>query len=112
MTHENSSADPAPAAPPSDEDVIDAVLVEPTPGSGAGPDLPSSVLTPTGYTDAGVPTLDYVQDRIEARIGRALGTAELDQNTDLGRSVEQQAADREKAAKERLDAIRKSLGSP
>jgi len=102
---------PSPTA--ADDEILDAVIVDDPTGapasSGVGPAFP--VLTPTGYTDAGVPTLDYVQDRIEARIGRALGTAELDQSSEVGRTVEKQAADREQAAKDRLAAIRKSLGS-
>ena len=35
----------------------------------------------TGYTDAGVPTLDGVRDKIETRYGTALGATELAEET-------------------------------
>src|SRR6476469_6624068 len=40
----------------------------------------------TGYTDSGVPTLDYVRDKIEGRYATALGMEELVGDTDQARS--------------------------
>jgi phage shock protein A len=70
---------------------------------------PSSVGgDPTGYVD-GVPTFDFVRDRIEGRYATAMGTTELADGSEAGRSLAQQEEDREAAAKARLDEIRKSL---
>ena len=64
---------------------------------------------PADYVD-GVPTFDFVRDRIENRYGTALGTTELAEDSAAGRSLAQQEEDRDKAARERLDEIRRSLG--
>lgn len=62
-----------------------------------------------GYTDAGVPTFDAVRDRIEQRIGRAIGTSELDAESATGRDVEEAWERRQKAAQEKLEQIRASM---
>jgi hypothetical protein len=64
---------------------------------------------PTDYTDAGVPTFDHVRDRIEERYTTALGTTELAEESAAGRSLAQQQEDRDKAARERLEKIRRSI---
>ena len=64
---------------------------------------------PADYVD-GVPTFDFVRDRIENRYGTALGTTELAEESAAGRSVAQQEEDRDKAARERLEEIRRSMG--
>jgi phage shock protein A len=64
---------------------------------------------PADYVD-GVPTFDFVRDRIENRYGTALGTTELAEESAAGRSVAQQQEDRDKAARERLEEIRRSMG--
>ena len=64
---------------------------------------------PADYVD-GVPTFDFVRDRIENRYGTALGTTELAEDSAAGRSVAQQQEDRDKAARERLEEIRRSMG--
>jgi phage shock protein A len=61
------------------------------------------------YTEAGVPTLDYVRDRIEGRYATALGASELADESEKGREIAEQLAERDEAAKERLEQIRKSL---
>ena len=66
----------------------------------------------TGYTDGGVPTLDYVRDKIEGRYATALGTEELVGETDKARSLAEQEAAHKKAAEEKLAEIRRSLGGP
>ncbi len=60
------------------------------------------------YVD-GVPTFDFVRDRIEQRYATAAGTTELAEDTTAGRSLAQQEEDRDAAARERLEQIRRSL---
>lgn len=62
-----------------------------------------------GYTPAGVPTFESVRDKVEQRYGTARGMDELDRQTPAGRSVEEQWDARAKAARERLEQIRKSV---
>ena len=73
------------------------------------PDLESQV--PADYTDGGVPTLDHVRDKIEGRYATALGMQELVGQTEQARSLAEQEAARKKAAAEKLEEIRRSLGS-
>ncbi|BAD56772.1 hypothetical protein [Nocardia farcinica] len=86
-----------------------------TPGSGqvGGPVPPPPVASPPsgagGYTSSGMPTFDSVRDKVEQRFGTAQGRSELDRETPVGRSVDEQFAAREEAARERLDRIRRSL---
>lgn len=89
-----------------DAEIVDAEIVsDPTPFR---PDLTLPPPPAFDYTDAGVPTLDYVRDRIEGRIGTAHGQQELQEQ----RAREQAAAatERERLARAKLDEIRKSLG--
>ncbi|WP_027945087.1 hypothetical protein [Amycolatopsis taiwanensis] len=58
------------------------------------------------YTESGVPTFEHVRDRIENRFATAVGAAELAGEPD---SVDEQLADRERTARERLEQIRRSL---
>jgi phage shock protein A len=60
------------------------------------------------YVD-GVPTFDFVRDKIEGRYATAQGSTELAEESAAGRSVAQQQEDRDAAARERLEQIRKSL---
>ena len=71
--------------------------------------VPGVVLPPPDYNQAGVPSLDFVRDKIEGRYGRSLGATELAQETPEARSLREQAAKREEAAHDRLEAIRRSL---
>jgi hypothetical protein len=88
------------------------------PPASAGPAIPPGgakwaptvVAPPPDYSQAGVPSLDYVRDKIEGRYAKSLGAIELAQETPEARSFEEQAAKRAEAAKEKLDAIRRSLG--
>jgi phage shock protein A len=64
----------------------------------------------TDYTDSGIPTLAYLQDKIERRYATAFGAHELAEATipeaaDAAKRQEQLA----KSAKERLEEIRRSL---
>jgi phage shock protein A len=65
----------------------------------------------TDYTDAGVPTLDHVRDKIEGRYATALGMGELVGETEQARSLAEQEEKRKKAAEEKLAEIRRSLRS-
>ncbi|HEY5879183.1 MAG TPA: hypothetical protein VIU11_09735 [Nakamurella sp.] len=79
---------------------------EPTPFDGgfAGAALPAP-----DYSAAGVPSLDFVRDKIEGRFAHSLGSAELASETPEARSAAEQQQEREKAARDKLDAIRQSL---
>jgi len=75
----------------------------------AGPAVPGP-----DYSAAGVPSLDYVRDKIEGRYAHSLGATELAEGIPEVRSFEEQAAKREEAARDKLEEIRRSLrgGSP
>jgi hypothetical protein len=62
------------------------------------------------YDEHGVPSMDYVRDKIEGRYATSLGASELAESTAAGRTVEEQEAERAAAAKARLEEIRRSLG--
>ncbi|MEV0343104.1 hypothetical protein AB0H49_29195 [Nocardia sp. NPDC050713] len=78
----------------------------------AVPVQPTGITAPSetgGYSPSGVPTFESVRDKVEQRFGTAQGMGELDRQTPAGRSADERFAAREKAARERLDQIRKSL---
>lgn len=112
-----STAALADAPPPldDDEDVVDAEIVEIPSGSAY------SALAPD-YSEAGVPSLDYVRDKIEGRFATASGSAELAQaeaeRSAIARAAaqqqaaitaEQQRAAREQAGRDKLEEIRRQL---
>ena len=120
MTGDTTPIDGAevPETPP--EDAADSVTLAPpvAPPStsaapfgvpGLGSEMPSVVVPPADYTQAGVPSLDFVRDKIEGRYAQSLGSTELAEQTPEARTFEEQAAQRAEAAKEKLDAIRRSL---
>ena len=82
---------------------IDAELVEPA--RPAPPTPPAA-----DYDEHGVPSFDYVRDKIEGRYATSLGSAELSESTAKARSLEEQQAERDHAAKAKLDEIRRTLG--
>jgi len=70
----------------------------------------ASESTPSGdYDEAGVPTFEHVRDKIEGRYATAVGSTELAEESAAGRSIAQQQADRDAAARERLEQIRRSV---
>lgn len=72
---------------------------------------PDPMSTPVGdYDESGVPTFEYVRDKIEKKFATALGAEELVSSSEEGRSIDEQLAEREKAARERLEQLRRSLG--
>lgn len=73
------------------------------------PEPPASETPDTGYTDSGVPTLEGVRDKIEARYGTALGHTELAEDTPEGHRATEQYEARQKAAADKLQEIRESM---
>lgn len=101
---EPAATEPAPGA----SEPIEAEFVDLPP---SGPVAPSYEQV-TGYTTAGVPTFDHVREKIERRTTTALGAEELAHDTSAGQDAARAFEEREKAAKAKLDEIRRSLGSP
>jgi hypothetical protein len=96
---------PQPDGP--DAEPVEAELVPaPTPA----PAVPPAALPAPDYDERGVPSLDYVRDKIEGRYATSLGAAELVEDTAAARTVEQQEADRAEKARAKLAEIRRSLG--
>lgn len=89
------------------EPVLDAEVVEEKTGPTV-PD-PDPVVPAFDYTDAGVPTFDYVRDRIENKVNTSIGSAELADATPEGKSVDEQFEAREKAGRDKLEAIRRAM---
>lgn len=90
---------------------------EPAPDAG-GPDGPDAELTTVGQdsahpdlgrTDWTVPTMDDMRAKIDARSAVAAGQSELDQLSGAGQQRALTAEERDKAAQDRLAAIRASL---
>lgn len=120
MTGDNAPIDDVEEPEAATADAVDAVtLAPPAPPPGPSPapfrapglglETPSVVVPPADYTQAGVPSLDFVRDKIEGRYAQSLGSTELAQETPEARTFEEQAAKRADAAKEKLDEIRRSL---
>ncbi|MCZ4581172.1 PspA domain-containing protein [Gordonia amicalis] len=85
------------------DDIVDAEIVHtgPVPGTLPDPD----------YSDSGVPSFDFVRDKIENRITTAIGSQELAEASAEGQNVDEMIRKRDEAAKKRLEEIRKSMGS-
>jgi phage shock protein A len=92
---------------------------EPTPETTAPAESKVAVPVPApphadpdpGYDSAGVPTFEFVREKIETRYGTALGATELDSESPEGRQIEEQYEERQHAAAERLAQIRESMRS-
>lgn len=95
---------PKPTGTPAPDEPVEAEIVE-SPQSGQ-PWAPPTVQT--DYTDQGVPTLDYVRDKIEGRSATALGWEEL--RTTEVEEAEKKFAEREQKGKDKLAEIRKQMG--
>ena len=61
---------------------------------------------------SGVPTLEGVRDKIETRLGNAMGATELAQDTPEVRSAAERYEARQQAAAEKLEEIRASMHKP
>lgn len=74
------------------------------------PNEPSLPPAPEGdYTTDGVPNFDYVRDRVEKRAATALGSTELAESTPEAAEQEKRFADRDAAARDKLEEIRRSM---
>ncbi|MGC4935756.1 PspA domain-containing protein [Gordonia sp. DT30] len=105
---DESASSPADPGRP-DDDIIDGEVLPPaTPRAVENPLTPP--LPDPDYTESGVPTFDFVRDKIENRITTAIGSQELAEGTPEGRQVDKMIRKRDEAAKERLEEIRKSMG--
>lgn len=88
------------------EEPLDAEIVEPAKDLTVAP----PPVVPAGdYNESGVPTFDYVRDRIENRVNTGVGAAELADATPEGKTVEDQFEARKKAGKDKLEEIRRSM---
>jgi phage shock protein A len=61
------------------------------------------------YDSSGVPTFESVREEIESRYQTSIGAAELDAESQQGRSIEEQYEERQRAAADRLAEIRESM---
>lgn len=93
-----------------DAQIVDSEVVETgnTPGT---PYAGSPAHTDPDYTEQGVPSFDFVRDKIEKRISTAIGSQELAEATSEGRGVDEMMRARDEAARKKLEEIRKSMGS-
>ena len=89
-----------------DTEVIDAEVVD----AEIVPAPPAPVAPAADYDDRGVPSFDYVRDRIEGRSAVAHGTTELTGDTPESRTLDEQMADRDEKAAAKLAELRRSLG--
>ncbi|MGW5055419.1 hypothetical protein [Actinokineospora sp. NPDC004072] len=64
---------------------------------------------PGDYSEAGVPSFDFVRDKIESRFATSLGSTELAEAGGEAADIDQRMADRDKAGADRLEQIRRSL---
>lgn len=73
--------------------------------------VPSAPTIPApDYTEGGVPTFARVREKIENRVGISAGSVELAHESAAGKSVDERWDERQKAAKAKLDEIRRSMG--
>src|SRR5438128_12517433 len=96
---------------PIDAEIVNDTVTNPAPTTRpatTGPDLPPPV-GPIDYGDDGVPTFDYVRDRIENRIATSAGMSELTGESPRAKTIDEQMADRDKAGRDKLEEIRRSL---
>ncbi|ASO20601.1 hypothetical protein FHR81_004713 [Actinoalloteichus hoggarensis] len=93
-----------------DPNVVDAEIVG---GPETAAPVPPVAVPPSDYTAQGVPSFDYVRDKIENRSNTAVGSIELAGIGGAGpdvKSLDEQWAKREEAGRAKLDEIRRSLG--
>ncbi len=119
-----ATAESPPPAIDDEEDVVDAEIVESPVSAPSAYGNPAAYgsLSPPDYSATGVPSLDYVRDKIEGRFGTAIGGVELAQAAAEREAIakaaaqdrpyvtpDEQRAAREQAAKDKLEQIRRSL---
>jgi hypothetical protein len=95
--------------PEDDPNVVDGEVVDETPTAALA--VPSPPLPDPDYNEGGVPSFDFVRDKIENRYTTSVGSTEVaglgtDNTVD---ALDKQIADRDQAAKDRLAEIRRSM---
>lgn len=94
-------------------EIVDAEVVE-QPSAAPATGLPGAAAPPTlpdpDYSEAGVPSFDFVRDKIEKRVSTAIGSEVLAESSTEGRQADEALRKRNEAAKKKLDEIRKSMG--
>lgn len=91
-------------AEPTPDVVEGEIVADPTP-----PGYPPNIPDPD-YSESGVPTFDFVRDKIENRIATSIGARELAEESPQGQQVDEMMRKRDEAAKKKLAEIRKSMG--
>lgn len=104
-----SSETPDPHAGRPDGPDADLTTAEQDAAGPDGADPQSAGREPLGRTDWTVPTMDDMRAKIDARSAVAAGRAELDQLSGAGQQQAKTAEERERAAQDRLAAIRASM---
>jgi phage shock protein A len=84
--------------------VVDAEIVE----DSTAVEISASPI-PVDYDDAGVPSFDYVRDRIEGRVATSIGANELAGESSQAKSIDEQMAERDKAGRDKLEEIRRAM---
>lgn len=101
----------SPQSEPVDAEIVpDPPVMPMLPVHESPPDAPPPPGYTPDYSESGVPSFDYVRDKIEGRYATSIGSAELAGETPQGRAIEEQEAERAKAAAAKLAEIRKSMG--
>ena len=99
--------------PGDDPNVVDGEIVDETPTAAlAIPSTPlPQPLPDPDYSEGGVPSFDFVRDKIENRYTTSLGSVDVaglgTENT--AEALDKKIADRDQAAKDRLAEIRRSM---
>ncbi|MFJ9782349.1 hypothetical protein ACIRSS_22395 [Amycolatopsis sp. NPDC101161] len=95
--------------PEDDPNVLDGEIVDETPTAAIA--VPSPPLPDPDYSTGGVPSFDFVRDKIENRYNTSVGSVEVaGLGTDTtAETLDKQIADRDQAAKDRLAEIRRSM---
>ncbi|MEV6832274.1 hypothetical protein [Amycolatopsis sp. NPDC051102] len=95
--------------PHDDQNVVEGEIVDDTPTAAIA--IPAPPLPDPDYSEGGVPSFDFVRDKIENRYTTSLGAADVaglgTENT--AEALDKQIADRDQAAKDRLAEIRRSM---
>ena len=95
--------------PDGDPNVVEGEIVDDTPTAALA--IPSPPLPDPDYSEGGVPSFDFVRDKIENRYTTSLGSVDVaglgTENT--AEALDKKIADRDQAAKDRLAEIRRSM---
>ncbi|WP_431309454.1 PspA domain-containing protein [Gordonia sesuvii] len=94
-----------------DPNVVEGEIVpDPTPQGASTPPGYIPPVTDPHYSETGIPTFDFVRDKIENRISTAIGSEELAHASPEGQKVDEMMRKRDEAARKKLEEIRKSMG--